>query len=105
MRETQTIPEMLGFAAVPFDREKPYTAQSYQAQYVITEEEAADLLARHRTHAEIDRELGLRFAHDLTYRRRVSDAMADLTWKEPTDEIKAVVLRLEKTMKKPEGAA
>lgn len=106
MRDTQTIPEMLGFTPPAFDREKPYAAQSYQAQYVLTEEEATDLLSRHKTHAEIDRELGLRFASDLTYRRRVADAMADITFTEPSNEVKAVILRMEKTAKKPdtEGA-
>lgn len=73
------IPEMLGFSKIPHDRERSYSRMSYQAQYLLHEDEAQALLDRHgkEAHKAIDRELSLRYLRDADYERRIDEARMD----------------------------
>lgn len=79
LREEKKIPEMLGFSKMPHDRERSYSRVSYQAQYLLYEDEARVLLDRHgkEGHKAIDRELSLRYLRDEEYERRINDAAMD----------------------------
>lgn len=103
-----SIPELLGFAAIPYDRDKAYGVQSYQAQYLLTEEEAEEVRRIYGNHAAIDMHLAQRYMSDDEYRRRVDKAREDITATPPDEQTKRVMERLQRTMKKPtntEGAA
>ncbi len=96
---TYSIPEMLGMPPVPFDREQLYSAPSYQAMYVLTEEEARDILETHTRHSSVDLALSNRYVKDEKYRARVDEACADLTATPPSKEVQAIMDRLSAKLK------
>lgn len=79
MKDEKKIPEMLGFSKMPHDRERSYSRASYQAQYLLFEDEAQELLDRHgkEAHKAIDRELSLRYLRDGEYGSRIDGAAVD----------------------------
>ncbi len=89
-----SVPELLGFVPVPFDREKRYSAVSYQVLYMLTEDEARDLLDSHTTHPQIDLTMSNRYVSDPTYRKRVNDARQDITGTEASEDVKRVMERM-----------
>ena len=74
-----TIPELLGFHRIDRDHKRAFSLASYQAQYILYEDEAAALLQEFApdehsakgAHPHIDRVLHLRFAQDEEYKARV----------------------------------
>jgi hypothetical protein len=77
MDRPQTIPEMLGFASADKDRDPSatYSQLSYQARYLLYEDEAEALLRQYPgdyRHKDIERELNRRYMHDKEYRERIN---------------------------------
>lgn len=74
-----TIPEMLGFSPIPFDRKRALSLGSYRAQFLLYEDEARDLLeefapdkeSREAAHPYIVAALNQRFIDDAEYRERI----------------------------------
>ena len=67
----RTIPEMRGLTKDErADPEKPYSKESYAAQYGITVEDAEDLRIRYATHGEVKRAIYAMFSRDEGLRRR-----------------------------------
>lgn len=100
-----TIPEMLGFAPVPYEREKAYSAESYRALYRLTEEEARKARDTFDNHPAIDMHLAQRYMKDTEYRARIEAARADLGATEPDQETRRVMRRLMATMSPPSQEA
>ena len=96
-----SIPELLGFAPVPYDREKRYSVLSYQAMYRLTEEEAREVRDTCPSHPAIDMHLAQRYMSDSEYRARVDSERKDLTATEPDVETKRLMRRLSASMKAP----
>lgn len=67
----RTIPEMRGLTKDKRpDPEKPYSKESYAAQYGIAVEDAEGLRQQYRTHGEIKRAIYSMFSRDEGLRRR-----------------------------------
>ena len=83
MRETKSIPEMLGFAAIDPNRTRAFSKMSYQVQYLLYDDEAEDLLREYASdevhannaHKKIEDDLNHRFIHNEEYRQRILDMM------------------------------
>lgn len=65
-----SIPELRGMKPIPNERIKPYSAESYSAQYGITLEEAEVLIESHATHREIERRIYAMFVADPALKHR-----------------------------------
>lgn len=65
-----SIPELRGMPPIPRDREQPYSAESYAAQYGITVRGAQDLLERSTSHQQIHRQILAMFQNDPALKRR-----------------------------------
>ncbi len=98
--KTYSIPEMLGMPPVPFDRERLYSAASYRAMYVLTEEEAEEVLKTHARHSSVDFALSNRYVKDAAYRARVDAVSADLTATPPSKSAQAAMDRLDAMLKR-----
>lgn len=96
-----SIPEMLGFAPVSYEREKRYSASSYQALYCLTEEEARDIRSAHMSHPGIDSALSMRYIHDAAYHSRIDDARKDISASQPTEDVRRSMRRLVSKMTPP----
>lgn len=99
-----SIPELLGFAAIPYDRDKAYGVQSYRAQYLLTQDEAEEVRRVYGNHAAIDMHLAQRYMNDVEYRQRIDEARGDITATPPEEQTKRLMERFESTMKKPDTA-
>ncbi len=72
----RNIPEMRGVSMRPEsreaerDRERPYTAESYAAQYGITIETAREMMERSTSHRQIVRQITTLFTSDPDLRRQ-----------------------------------
>lgn len=66
----KTIQEIRGMRAPEKDREKPYSAASYAAQYGITIDDAEELLARSNTHEQVHRQIMAMYTNDPELKRR-----------------------------------
>lgn len=92
-RRGKSIPELIGFSPIPAQRRRAYSAESYQAQYLLTKQEAESLLAdfsadesaRNRAHPAINNALTQRYNTDREYRARIDAARARLGAKELDD--------------------
>jgi hypothetical protein len=100
-----SIPEMLGFSSVPYDREKKYSVDSYRALYALTEEEAQEARDSHATQPEIDIAMSHRYMKDAEYRARVDERRAPITATPPNENVKRLMLRLMDTMPPPNEEA
>jgi predicted HNH restriction endonuclease len=66
----RTIPEMRGLPAIDRDRDHPFSAKSYAAQYGITVEDAEDILQRCNSHGQVHRQIVAMFKNDAVLKRR-----------------------------------
>lgn len=96
-----SIPELLGFAPIPRERDKPYSIGSYRAQYILTEDEARKVIATYQSHPAIDLHLSQRYMKDAEYHARVEKAREDISATEPSEEVRRVMRRLVKSMNPP----
>jgi hypothetical protein len=73
-----SIPEKLGFASKKEDQDadrervEPYSQLSYQARYLLYEDEAQEMVDNYPTHRQIDTALGMRYATDREYHERIN---------------------------------
>lgn len=65
--------------APPRDRVKPYSAESYSAQYGITVEDAEELRETCKTHAEIEKSIFSMYAKDAELKKRCLIAEENVT--------------------------
>lgn len=100
LKEGLTIPEMLGMPPAQRDREKPFSVDSYRAQYVLTEEEAVEVRERYSTHTDINESMSRRFANDPEYRKRVLIACQDITATPPSESVKRLMDRMQEKLRK-----
>lgn len=96
-----SIPEMIGFSPVPFEREALYSVKSYQALYCLTEEEAKEIRDSYVRHSQVDLALSKRYLNDTEYHERVDKACEDISDTEPREEIRRIMRRLVSTMNPP----
>ena len=68
--QPKTIQGHRGIKPPPEDRTKPYSAESYSAQYGITVEDAKELRETHPTHPEIERAIFSMYRRDPGLRDR-----------------------------------
>ncbi len=87
----KTIQEMRGMIPAPADRERPYSAASYAAQYGITVEDAQDLIEAWSTHKQIERQIVAMFRADPELKARALMLDAE---DEPSDDAKLIADRL-----------
>lgn len=70
MRDGRSIPELRGMNAIPRDRMRPYSANSYAAQYGITTDDAQDMIDGCETHQQVERMILASFLADPDLKRR-----------------------------------
>lgn len=91
----RSIPEMRGMPPIPRDRERPYTPESYAAQYGITVEDAEELVEAYTNHRAIERAIVRMFKAEPSLKDRALFLSAD---DKPTDEEKRIADRLLRTL-------
>ena len=78
MEATLSIPELRGMSP---DRrpngERPYSPESYAAQYGITVEDATDLIANGKSHGEVKRQIYRMFTNDPELRQKALEPAND----------------------------
>lgn len=88
----KNIPEWRGMIEIPDDRERPYSKESYAAQYGITVEDAREFLEQCETHTQVERMIFALYKSDPELKRRAM--LMDEDEREPTDEEKRIANRL-----------
>ena len=88
----KTIPELRGMPAVPAERERRYSPESYAAQYGIAVDDARELIARSDSHPQIVRQILSRIAASPELKRRalMLDDASPLTEEEEQFALRAL---------------
>lgn len=87
----KSVPELRGMPTIPRDRERPYSPESYAAQYGIDLEEAEHLVDNSISHPQIHRQIIAMLQSDADLKERALFLSEE---DEPTDDEKSQADRL-----------